>query len=236
MGMIEFRYLQPQDAEAAADIHIEGQPGTVLTLMGRSFLVELYRAVCLSQWGEGVGAFDDGKLIGHVALAVSSSKFFSEFKWRYLWRVIIPVTFSLLRHPKVIVHIIKGWGYADQAHSPEREGDALFLGIKREYMRHSLAPELIRFSFALMDSIGVETTTFMIEKRNRAMHWMISQMNGLYVIREFEAFGRKMILYRVPIAPNLNGTKLPEGQPCTPAHNYLSQEIGGQIGSGNLIR
>ena len=43
--MIEFRYLQPEDSEAAADIHTEGQPGTVLTLMGRPFLVELYRAV-----------------------------------------------------------------------------------------------------------------------------------------------------------------------------------------------
>jgi hypothetical protein len=50
--MIEFRYLQPADAETAADIHIEGQPGTVLTLLGRPFLVELYRVVCLSQWGK----------------------------------------------------------------------------------------------------------------------------------------------------------------------------------------
>jgi hypothetical protein len=52
------------------------------------------------------------------------------------------------------------------------------------------SPELVRYSFAFMGSIGVETTTFMIEKRNRAMHWMISQMNGL-VIREFEASAGK---------------------------------------------
>jgi ribosomal protein S18 acetylase RimI-like enzyme len=140
-----------------------------------------------------------------------------------------------VRHPKIILHIIKGWGYAVQGGNLEREGDALFLGIKREYMRHGLAPELIRYSFAFMGSIGVETTTFMIEKRNRAMHWMISQMKGLQVIREFEAFGRKMILYRVPIAPNLTGTKLPLGEPYTPAHNYLTKEIGTQIGSSNLI-
>ena len=43
--MIEYRYLQPEDAEAAADIHIEGQPGTVLTQLGRPFLTEMYRAV-----------------------------------------------------------------------------------------------------------------------------------------------------------------------------------------------
>ena len=59
--MIEFRYLQPEDAEAAADIHIEGQPGTTLTLLGRRFLVELYQAVYHSKWAEGVGAFDGGR-------------------------------------------------------------------------------------------------------------------------------------------------------------------------------
>lgn len=233
--MIEFRYLQPKDAEAAADIHIEGQPGTVLTLLGRSFLVELYRTICLSQWGEDIGAFDDDKLVGHVAIAVSSAKFFSEFKWRYLWRVTVPVTLSVLRHPQIITHLIKGWSYAAEAQSPERESDALFIGVRREYMRHGLGPDLIRYAFAWGASIGLDSTTFMIEKRNRAMHWMIAQMKELQAIREFEAFGRKMILYRVPIAPNLIGTKLPHGQPYTPAHSYLSQEIGEQIGSSNLI-
>ena len=46
--MLEYRYLAPENIEAAVDIHIAGQPGTVLTLMGRHFLVELYKATLYS--------------------------------------------------------------------------------------------------------------------------------------------------------------------------------------------
>ena len=74
---MDFRYLQPEDAEAAAKIHVEGQPGTVLTLMGHRFLVELYRAVSCSQWGEGIGAFDGDTLVAQTAMAVASAKFFA---------------------------------------------------------------------------------------------------------------------------------------------------------------
>ena len=52
--MLEYRYLQPEDAKAAAEVHVEGQPGTVLTMLGQPFLEELYRAVCCSEWGEGI--------------------------------------------------------------------------------------------------------------------------------------------------------------------------------------
>jgi hypothetical protein len=225
--MIEFKYLQPEHARVAADIHIEGQPGTILTLLGHSFLEEFYRAICVSQWAEGIGAFDGDQLIAQAAMAVSSAKFFGEFKKRHLWRVTLPVSWSVLRHPQIIAHIIKGWSYADQASSPEREADVLFLGVKRDYMRHGVAPELVRYMFGWGGSINLATATFMIEKRNRPMRWMIGQLNGLYVDREFEAYGRQMLFYKVPIAPNLANAKLPLDQPYTPAYVYSQNGTGG---------
>jgi hypothetical protein len=60
----------------------------------------------------------------------------------------------------------------------------------------------------------------MVEKRNRPMRWMIGQLKGLYVAHEFEAYGRHMLFYKVPIATNLEEAKLPAGQPYTPAYNY----------------
>jgi ribosomal protein S18 acetylase RimI-like enzyme len=218
--MIEFRYLQPEYARAAADIHIEGQQGTILTQLGYSFLEEFYRAVCVSQWAEGIGAFDDDRLIAHAAIAVSSAKFFGEFKIRHLWRVALPVSWSVLRHPQIMAHIVKGWSYADQAGSPEREADVLFLGVKRDYRRNGVAPELVRYMFGWGGSINLKTATFMVEKRNRPMRWMIGQLNGLYIDREFEAYGRQMLFYKVPIAPNLADARFPLGQPYTPAYIY----------------
>jgi GNAT superfamily N-acetyltransferase len=224
--MIEFRYLQPQDAERAADIHIEGQPGTILTLLGRPFLIELYRAVCSSQWGEGIGAYDDNRLVGQTAMAVSSAKFFAEFKRRHLWRVAGPVAISIARRPQILLDAVRGWSYADQTRSPEREGDVIFLGVTKEYTRRGLGPEIVRHMFGWAHTIGLVSANFMVEKRNRPMRWMVSQLKGLYVAHEFEAYGRPMIFYKIPIAQNLADARLPLGRPYTPASVYSKNGKG----------
>jgi hypothetical protein len=216
--MIEFRYLQRADAEAAADIHVEGQPGTTLTLLGRRFLVEFYRAVYSSKWSEGVGAFDDGRLVAQAAIAISSAKFFSEFKTRYLWRVAGPVALSILRHPKILTNTVQGWSYAEQTRSPDGECDVVFLGVKRDYMRHGVGPELVRYMFGWGGLIGLKSANFMIEKRNRPMRWMIGQLQGLYIAHEFEAYGREMLFYKIPIALNLADAKMPLGESHTVAY------------------
>ncbi len=223
---MKYRYLQPEDAEAAAEIHTEGQPGTVLTLMGHRFLVELYRAVSRSKWSEGIGVFDGDRLVAQTAMAVSSTKFFPEFKQRYWWRVGLPIALAMLQKPEIISYIIKGWSYADQTRSPEQEGDVIFLGVKREYLRHGFGPELVRHMFGWANFIGLKSANFMIEKRNRPMRWMIGQLNGLYVAHEYEAYGRQMLFYKVPIAANLADAKLPLGHPCTPAYVYSKNGQG----------
>lgn len=224
--MFEFRYLQLEDAETAADIHVEGQPGTVLTLLGRPFLVELYRAVCTSQWGEAIGVYHNGRLVAQTAMAVSSSRFFAEFKRKHLWRVAIPVTWAVLKNPKILAYVVRGWSYADQTRSPEKEGDVIFLGVSREYRRHGLGPEIVRHMFGWANLIGLTSANFMVEKRNRPMRWMIGELKGLYVAHEFKAYGRSMLFYKIPIAANLEDARLPLGEPCTPAYHYSQNGRG----------
>ncbi len=223
--MIEYRYLQLEDAPAAAKIHAEGQPGTILTLLGHRFLTELYRAVCLSEWGEGIGAFDDGVLVAQTAMAVSSERFFAEFKRTYLWRVAPSVAWSILRQPLIIRHVVQGWSYADQTRSPDREGDVIFLGVTHAYRRASIAPELVRHMFGWADSIGLTSANFMIEKRNRPIRWMIGQLKDLHIAHEFEAYGRQMLFYKVPIQANVDQPRLPQGRPCRAAHGYTTAPI-----------
>ncbi len=225
--MFEFRYLQLEDVEAAADIHIEGQPGTILTLLGRRFLTQFYRAVVCSKWAEGIGVFDNNnELVAQTAIAVSSAKFFAEFKARYLWQIAIPVAWSVLKNPKIISYVVQGWNYSDLTRSPGREADVMFLGVKQEYLRQRVGPELVRYMFGWGNSVGLTSANLMIEKRNRPMRWMISQLNDLYVAHEFEVYGRPMLFYKVPVAPNLADAKLPLGQPYTPAYNYSDNGRG----------
>ncbi|MEW5958780.1 MAG: hypothetical protein AB1801_13690 [Chloroflexota bacterium] len=225
--MFEYRYLQPEHAAAAAKIHIEGQPGTILTLLGYHFLTQLYRAVVCSEWAEGIGVFDEhNELVAHSAIAVSSAKFFSEFKTRHLWKVSLPVAWSVLKNPGILYHVVQGWNYADLTRSPEREADVMFLGVKQEYLRQGLGPELVRYMFGWGHSIGLKSANLMIEKRNRPMRWMIGQLKGLYVAHEFEAYGRPMLFYKVSIADNLAEASLPLGRPYVPAHVYSDNGRG----------
>ena len=56
------------------------------------------------------------------------------------------------------------------------------------------------------------------------MRWMVGQLHGLEVAHEFEAYGRQMLFYKVPIADNTEGARLPLGH--TTAHMYSKNGTG----------
>jgi ribosomal protein S18 acetylase RimI-like enzyme len=75
------RPLAPRHAEAAARLHILGQPGTFLTSLGHEVLTEIYRA--LPKCAAGLGfAVEDARqperLLGFVGAAVSVGRLFVE--------------------------------------------------------------------------------------------------------------------------------------------------------------
>jgi ribosomal protein S18 acetylase RimI-like enzyme len=225
--MLEYRYLTPENIEDAVDIHIAGQPGTVLTLLGRHFLIELYKATLYSRWGESFGVFDDGKLVAQAAMALSSERFFSEVKWKYMWRAAPAVALSIIKTPKLLSYLRQSWRYADLTRSPDGECDVIFLGVKKEYMRHGIGPDLVHHLFGWANLHGAKTANFMVDKRNRAVRWLVShQLNGFYLAHEFEAYGRTMMFYKVPIAENLEKAQMPQGQPVVPTHTYSEKENG----------
>ena len=79
--------------------------------------------------------------------------------------------------------------------------------------------------FGRADLIGLTSANFMVEKRNRPMRWMVGQLYGLQVAHDFEAYGRKMLFYKVPIADNIGDAKLPLGN--TSAYMYSKNGTGG---------
>ncbi|RME73562.1 MAG: hypothetical protein D6784_11755 [Chloroflexi bacterium] len=224
---LEYRYLPPEFVPDAVDIHIEGQPGTMLTLLGRPFLLELYRATLYSRWAEGFGVFHNGQLVAQAAMAASSAHFFGEFKRRRLWRVSLPVAAAIFKAPRLLKYIGQSWRYADLTRSPDGECDVIFLGVKREYMRHGIAPELVNYMFGWAHLHGMKSANFMVDKRNRAVRWLVShKLKGFYLAHEFEAYGRTMLFYKVPIADNLDTAKMPAGEPVVPAYTYTEDENG----------
>jgi ribosomal protein S18 acetylase RimI-like enzyme len=225
--MFEYRYLLPEYLDNAVDIHIQGQPGTTLTLLGRHFLTQLYRAALYSKWAEVFGVFHQGELVAQALMAVSSAHFFSEVKWRYLWRAALPVGMSLVKNPQLFSYIGQSWRYADLTRSPAGECDTIFLGVKKECMRHGIGPELVLHLFSWASLHNMKTANFMVDKRNRAVRWLVShQLNNFYLAHEFEAYGRTMLFYKVPVADNLDRAKALAGQPVVQAFVYSENEHG----------
>jgi GNAT superfamily N-acetyltransferase len=61
-------------AHQAAEIHVEGEPGTLLTNLGKPFLTTLYAEVCHSEWGFGVVALD-GEVVTGVGIKKKDAEF-----------------------------------------------------------------------------------------------------------------------------------------------------------------
>lgn len=205
-----YRMLAPRWASDAARIHAEGQPHTVLTKLGHHFLTEFYRHQCESQYGACIGAFDGDELVGIITLGLPNARLFDEFKRQRLWRVAPAVALQMIRHPDLVRFLWQSWKYTDIVETGEDEADVLFLGVKKKYQRLGVAPELIKCVLGWMGAHDVPYCLMMVEKDNRALRWVISSLVNLEIAREFEAYGRTMLLYRLPVMDNQEGTRLPD--------------------------
>ncbi|MFQ5610685.1 MAG: GNAT family N-acetyltransferase [Anaerolineae bacterium] len=204
-----YRMLAPRWAADAAEIHAEGQPHTVLTRLGHRFLTEFYRHQCESDYGACIGAFDGQKLIGIITMGLPNTRLFAEFKRKRLWRVAPAVVLQMIRHPNLLGYLGQSWRYTDIAESPDNEADVLFLGVRKAYQRAGVAPELIKYVLGWMGANGFPYCSMMVEKRNRALRWVISDLVNLEIVKEFDAYGRKMLLYRLPVMDNQAGALIP---------------------------
>jgi ribosomal protein S18 acetylase RimI-like enzyme len=179
--------------------------------LGHRFLTEFYRHQCSSRYGICIGAFEDKNLIGQVSAGLPNTKLFNEFKRAYWWRVGPPVALHILRHPGLVRYLWQSWRYTEVVNIDENDADVLFLGVKKEYRKLGVAPELIKCMLGWLGSEGVAYCSMMVEKRNRALRWVIGDLHELQIVTEFKAYGRKMLLYRVPVRDNQAGVRIPDG-------------------------
>jgi hypothetical protein len=64
---VEYQLMERHHAGQVAEIHIQGQPATLLTNLDKPFLTPVYREICHSEWGFGVVAVDGG-VVAEVGL------------------------------------------------------------------------------------------------------------------------------------------------------------------------
>jgi hypothetical protein len=194
---MEITSLTPSHARQVAEIHIEGQPGTFLTRLGIDFLVQLYAAIAASEFAFGRVALDGTVVAGAGIVALNTGQLFRQVKVRHWHRLAWPVARRMLRHPRLLGELIQSWRYP--ARNAVRPGDAeiLFMGLRHDYMRHSLGPRLLADLLEVTSRRGCPGVTTLIDKRNRAVRWLIGDVPGCAIDHEVELNGKTMLVYRL---------------------------------------
>jgi GNAT superfamily N-acetyltransferase len=196
---MELTSLTPEHARQVAEIHAEGQVGTFLTRLGLDFLTTLYAAMPESPWVFGSVVMDGEIVAGVGVVALDTDQFFRDVKRRHWPRLLWCVARQVLRHPSLIGEIVQSVRYPAKLSAPPGEAEILFLGIRRAYMRQGIAPDLLDHLLDEAYRRGCPSATATIDRRNRAIRWMIAALPGVYVDREIELHGETMLIYRASL-------------------------------------
>jgi ribosomal protein S18 acetylase RimI-like enzyme len=85
-GTSGVRAATPEDAIAAAGLHLQVLRDGFLSSLGHRFLAQMYRAIAISEEAVLLVAREDRSLVGFAAGAISPSAFYRHFLSRYALR------------------------------------------------------------------------------------------------------------------------------------------------------
>ncbi len=196
---MEIRPFTRADAQDAAEIHIEGQPGTFLTRLGKDFLVRLYELFAESPYAFGFVAMDNDMVVGVSFVAMDTRQLFRTIKYQYWHRLIWPVVRQILRDPGLIGQIFQSLRYPNTLKPLPDEAEVLFFGLRRNYMRQGIGPKMLDYLLEETYRRGALRLSATIEKSNRAVRWMIATLPGARIDQEIILNGRKMLVYRTEL-------------------------------------
>lgn len=227
---MEYKYMEAHHADQVAEIHIEGQPGTLLTKLGKPFLTALYAEICQSEWGFGVVALDGDVVCGVGILTTSTKHLFRDLRQRRAVRLILPIIPRLLTHPRVIVDVYQSWRYpakmgVGRQHSTSDNGttgkshnetakkpgqedaEFLFLGVRKAYRGRKIASGIFDNSVVFCHERKIGHLIAMVEHTNWRLHQVASHHVARYGwrrIRQIELNGRLMDVIEMDLTHELS--------------------------------
>jgi ribosomal protein S18 acetylase RimI-like enzyme len=227
---MEYTLMEPHHAHQAAEIHIEGQPGTLLTNLGKPFLTTLYAEVCHSEWGFGVVALDGEVVTGVGILSTSTSRLFRDLKRHRALKLLLTIIPRVLSHPHLLVDVYQSWRYPakmgagrkpstsdngaigglqqDESIRAPKKKDAefLFLGVRKAYRGQRIASGLFDKSVILCHERQVDYLIATVEHTNWRLHQAASTHVARYGwrrIRRMELNGRVMDMIEMDLTHEL---------------------------------
>lgn len=227
---MQYKLLEPDHAGQAAQIHIEGQPGTLLTNLGKSFLTTLYTEICSSEWGFGVVALDDEVVAGVAILSTSTDQLFRDLKRRRAVQLLLSIVPRLLTHPRLMLDVYQSWRYPakmgvgrkpsmsdngasaqlqqnDAAQvSKEKDAEFLFLGVRKDYRGQRVGSGLFDTSVVFCREREIGHLIAVVEHANWRLHRAASTHVARYGwrrVRQMELNGRLMDVIEIDLTREL---------------------------------
>jgi ribosomal protein S18 acetylase RimI-like enzyme len=226
---MEYKLMEPHHAGQVAEIHIEGQPGTLLTKLGKPFLTTLYQEICNSDWGFGVVALDNGVVAAVGILTTSTSRLFRDLKRRRGLQLLLPLIPRLLTHPHLLLDVYQSWRYPAKmgtgqpapasdngaskelaektpGNAPRKDAEFLFLGVRKVYQGQKIGSGIFDASVAACKERQIDHLTAVVEHTNWRLHQTASHHVARYGwrrLRQMELNGRLMDVIEMDLSHEL---------------------------------
>lgn len=206
--MIEIRTFRPEHASVAAQLHIEGQPGTFLTSMGDEFLTAFYAQLAVSDNGIGFVAVQGDKTVGVVVGTMSTSALFKELIIRRGLFLIWPVFKRLITKPSLIPMVIQTLLYPAKAQAKPAEAEMLYMGVTSDVRRQGIGTRIFEEMAWACQQRGAKLLELTVDASNtRAQNMYVKY--GWEKAEEFQIYGRTMIIWHLDLT-TYQYTSLPD--------------------------
>lgn len=226
---MEYKLMEPRHADQVAEIHIEGQPGTLLTKLGKPFLTRMYAEICRSEWGFGVVALEGERVVGVGVLTTSTGRLFRDLKRRRAVQLVLPLIPRLLSRPRLVLDVYQSWRYPakmgagqnrptsghgangrqqDAATDDSKRDNAefLFLGVRKAYRGQKIASGIFDTSVFFCNEQEIGYLIAIVEHTNWRLHQVASHHVARYGwrrLRQIELNGRLMDVIEMDLTREL---------------------------------
>jgi ribosomal protein S18 acetylase RimI-like enzyme len=179
-------------------LHIEGQPGTFLTTMGRAFLRALYAQMAISPLCFGYVAVEGDTVIGVVTGTVDSGAVFKELVLKKGYKLVLPVLGAILRHPSLLPKIVQTLFYPSQTKPEPGECEMLYLASRADRRGQGIGHALYWAFIEGARQKGYTSVALCVDVGNPTAV-RFHERQGMRLAREFSMYGRPFRWYVLPL-------------------------------------
>ena len=196
--------LLSDQADQAAQLHIDGQPGTFLTTLGSDVLTVLYQTLPNSNHGFGFAAVDEAdhgkELVGFVSATTSVGGLFLELGTHDFVRFFLPLVNRYRQKPTLIFHTIRALFYPLMVESKETNNtipiaELLSIMVKPERRGEGIGSQLIDELTSSCFERGMKLLDVTVDTENHGAR-RFYEHHGFAFHKKLTLNGRKMCQYR----------------------------------------